>query len=336
MKAFITASIDEKNLARLKRHMDVHIEDWKITKNIFFDGEAFAKRLQEEACDVLIVEADLVQKEVLEGCGLKMVGACRGDPVNVDVELATKLGVPVFYTPARNAEAVADLTLCFMLMIARNVYPAISFVKGNRDKLDNKDDYLKMYQSMTGVELYGRTVGIVGFGAIGQRVAQRVRPFGSRIIAYDPFVEDSVYTELGAEKADLETVMSEADFLTIHVPDIPETKGMIGAREIALLKQGVYFVNTGRAATVEEDPLYEACASGKIQAAAFDVFWKEPVEPDNRFVVLPNVIATPHIGGASHDVVTHQSAIMCDCIEAWLEKRRPRFLANPEVFPGES
>ncbi len=334
MKAFITASIDETNLARLRQHMDVHVEDWKKTKNIFFDGDAFASRIREEGCDVLIVEADFVQKEVLEGCGLTMVGACRGDPVNVDVELATKLGIPVFYTPARNAEAVADLTLCFMLMIARNVFNAVSFVKGKREQFDNAGDYLKMYESMTGVELFGRTVGVVGFGAIGQRVAQRVQPFGSRILAYDPFVPDSVYEDLGVEKADLDTVLSEADFLTFHVPDIPETKDMIGAREIALFKEGVYLVNTGRAATIVEEPLYEACASGRIKAAAFDVFWKEPVKPDDRFVVLPNVIATPHIGGASHDVVTHQSSIICECVEAWLEKRRPRFLANPSVFPG--
>ena len=219
-----------------------------------------------------------------------------------------------------------------MIMIARNVYPAISFVKGKREQFDNAGDYLKMYESMTGVELFGRNVGIVGFGAIGQRVAQRVRPFGSRILAYDPFVPDAVYDEIGAEKADLDRVLSEADFLTVHVPDIPETKGMIGAREIGLLKDGVYFVNTGRAASVEEDPLYEACASGRIRAAAFDVFWKEPVQPDDRFVQLPNVIATPHIGGASLDVVTHQSATLCDCIEAWLEGKRPRFLANPDVF----
>ncbi len=332
MKAFVTASIDERNLARLKRHMDVHVEDWKVTKNIFFDADTFSRRIREEGCDVLIVEADFVQKEVLESCDLKMIGACRGAPVNVDVEAATRLGIPVFYTPGRNAEAVADLTLCFMIMIARNVYPAISFVKGKREQFDNAGDYLKMYESMTGVELFGRNVGIVGFGAIGQRVAQRVRPFGSRILAYDPLVPDAVYDEIGAEKADLDTVLSEADFLTVHVPDIPETKGMIGAREIGLFKDGVYFVNTGRAASVEEDPLYEACASGRIRAAAFDVFWKEPVQPDDRFVQLPNVIATPHIGGASLDVVTHQSATLCDCIEAWLEGKRPRFLANPDVF----
>lgn len=336
MKAFITATIDDGNLARLQKHMDVHIEDWKVTKNIFFDAEAFSKRILEERCDVLIVEADFVQKEVFDAVDLKMVGACRGDPVNVDLEAATRKGVPVFFTPARNAEAVADLTLCFLLMVARNVYQAVSFVKGQRERFDNAGDFLNMYEAMTGIELFRRTVGIVGFGAIGQRVAQRVRAFGSRVVAHDPFVADAVYDEIGAEKAGLDTVLSEADFLTIHAPDIPETRGMIGAREIGLLKEGVYFVNTGRAATVEEEPLYEACASGRIAAAAFDVFWKEPVQPDDRFVKLPNVIATPHIGGASHDVVTHQSAMLCECVEAWLDNRRPRFLANPDVFPSAS
>ena len=191
-----------------------------------------------------------------------------------------------------------------------------------------------MYEAMTGIELLSRTVGIVGFGAIGQRVAKRAAAFGSRVIGYDPFVESSVFEELGAEKLELDAVLSEADFLTVHLPDIPETQGFIGAREIGLLKRGVYFINTGRAATVEEEPLYGACASGQIGAAAFDVFWKEPVQPDDRFVKLPNVIATPHIGGASHDVVRHQSAMLVECIEAWLSNRRPRFLANPDVLPS--
>ncbi len=334
MKAFITASIDELGLARLRKLMDVHVEDWKETRKIFFDGAEFATRIRDEGCDVLIVEADFVPKEVFDLVDLKMVGSCRGDPGNVDVEAATRKGVPVFFTPARNAEAVADLTLCFLLMLARNVWAAVSFVKGQRERIADAANYLEMYESMTGVELYGRTVGIVGFGAIGRRVAERVRPFGSRILAYDPFVSEAQCAQSGAEKADLDRVLSEADFLTIHVPDVPEARGLIGAREIALLKEGVYFVNTGRAASVEEEPLYEACASGRIKAAAFDVFWKEPVGPEDRFVRLPNVIATPHIGGASHDVAVHQSAMICDCIEAWLAGKRPPFLFNPDVFPG--
>lgn len=332
MKTFLTASFDAASLARLRELMPVHVEDWRVTKKLFFDGAEFARRIREEGCDVVIVEADLVHSEVIEGANLKLIGACRGDPVNVDVQLATARGVPVLHTPARNADAVADLTLCFMLMLARHVYDAVAMLKGGENRFSGAGDFLKMYQAMTGVELYGRTVGVVGFGAIGQRVAKRVLAFGARAIAYDPFLPEEVFARIGAERGDLDTVLRSADILTIHVPDVPETKGMIGARQLGLLKDGVYLVNTARAASVEEEPLYQALTSGKIKAAAFDVFWSEPVEPGNRFVVLPNVIATPHIGGATSDVVRHQGEMMCESIEAYLRGERPPYIVNPQVL----
>jgi autoinducer 2 (AI-2) kinase len=332
LKAFLTASFDAASLDRLKKLMDVHVEDWRVTKKIFFDGAEFARRMNEEKCDVVIVEADLVHSEVIEGAAVKMIGACRGDPVNVDVKLASERGVPVFHTPARNADAVADLTLCFMLMLARHVHDAVSMLKGGRNRFSEAGDYLKMYEAMTGVELYGRTVGIVGFGAIGQRVAKRVSAFGARALAFDPFLPDEVFARLGAERGDLDRVLREADFLTIHAPDAPQTRGMIGARELGLMKEGAYFLNLARASVVEEEPLYQAIASSRIRAAAFDVFWNEPVQPDDRFVQLPNVIATPHIGGATVDVVRHQGEMMCDTIEAYLRGERPPYIANPEVL----
>ena len=124
MKALITASFDPAAKARLARHMEVLHEDWKERQSIYFDGQQFAKRITEAGADVLIVEADLVHAEVLDACPLEMIGVCRGDPVNVDLDLATKKGIPVFHTPGRNADAVADLTLAFMLMLARHL-PAI-------------------------------------------------------------------------------------------------------------------------------------------------------------------------------------------------------------------
>ncbi len=332
MKAFLTASFDEKSRARLEKLMPVHVEDWRVTKNLYFDGAQFAQRIREEGCDVVIVEADLVPREVIEGVDLKMIGACRGQPVNVDIALATEKGIPVFHTPARNADAVADLTLCFLLMLARHVYDAVSFVARGESRFSGAGDFLKMYEALTGVELYGRTLGLVGFGAIGQRVAKRALAFGARVVAYDPFVPDAVFAELGVQRASLDDVLRAADFLSLHVPDIPETQGMIGERELSLLKEGVYFVNTARAAAVAEEPLYQALASGRIRAAAMDVFWNEPVQPDNRFVKLPNVIATPHIGGATVDVIVHQGEMMCDSIEAYLRGERPPYIANPEVL----
>lgn len=332
MKAFLTASFDAESRARLERLMPVHVEDWRVTKRIFFDGDEFARRLREEACDVAIVEADLVHAEVIEAADLKMIGACRGDPVNVDVALATKRGIPVFHTPARNADAVADLTLGFMLTLARHLYAAIGFVKGEKGAIASAGDFLKMYEAMTGIELYGRTVGLVGFGAIGQRVARRVLAFGAQVAAYDPHVADAVFAEIGARRDTLPGVLGAADFLSVHVPDIEATRGLIGPAELALLKPGVYFVNTARAAAVDEEGLYQGLVSGRIRGAALDVMWNEPVQPDNRFARLDNVLITPHIGGATTDVITHQGEMICESIEAWLRGERPRFLANPDVL----
>lgn len=336
MKAFITAPMDPTCLARVKRLMDVHVEDWRETKNIFFDAPTFTQRIQELGADVLIVEADFIQREVIEANDLKMIASCRGDPVNVDLAAATKKGIPVFNAPGRNADAVADLTLCFMLTLARHVYDALSFVKGKRDHFTGASDFINMYEAMTGVELYGRTVGLVGFGAIGQRVARRVLAFGARVLAYDPYVQDGVFESIGAKRGELDEVLSTADFLSLHLPDIPATKGMLGAREIGLFKKGVYFINTARAASVDEEPFYEACASGHIKGAALDVFWTEPVQPDNRFIKLPNVIATPHIGGATTDVIVHHGEMICDSIEAYLRGERPPYIANPEVLGSKA
>ena len=221
-----------------------------------------------------------------------------------------------------------------MLMLARHVYDAVSLLKGGGNRFSEAGDYLKMYEAMTGLELYGRTVGIVGFGAIGQRVAKRVLAFGARALAFDPYQKDEVFSRFGTARGDLDQVMREADFLTIHAPDAAETKGMIGERELGLMKDGAYFLNLARAAVVEEEPLYQSVSSGRIRAAAFDVFWNEPVQPDDRFVKLPNVIATPHIGGATVDVVRHQGEMMCETIEAYLRGERPPYIANPKVLKG--
>lgn len=334
MKALLTASFDPVNLERLGKLMSFHVEDWRETKKIFFESKELIDRIQGEGCDVLIVEADFVQREVIEKTDLKMIGTCRGAPVNIDVAAATEKGIPVFNTPARNADAVADLTLCFMLTLARHVYDAVAFVKGGHSHYGGASDFLKMYEAMTGVELYGRTVGIVGFGAIGQRVSNRVGAFGARVVAFDPYQPDEVFREWGAERGDLDAVLTRADFLTLHLPDIPATKGLLGPAEIAKLKPGVLFVNTARAASVDEEALFQALSTRRIGGAALDVFWQEPVQSDNRFVQLPHVIATPHIGGATVDVVTHQGEMMCESIEAYLRGERPRYIVNPDVLKG--
>jgi D-3-phosphoglycerate dehydrogenase len=329
MRALITASFDEAAKARLARRMDVVHEDWKVRQSIYFDGNEFAARIRGVGADVLIVEADLVREEVLEACALRMIGCCRGDPINVDLDLATRKGIPVFHTPGRNADAVADLTVAFLLALARHLVAIQDTYRGTGGAVGSAADFLKLYTRFTGVELGGRTIGLVGLGAVGREVAARLVPFKARIVAYDPYVREA---PPGVELVALDDLLRTADFVSLHAPVTDETRNLVSRERLALLRPSAYFVNTARAALTDEDALYEMLAAGRLAGAALDVLVDEPLQPGNRFLALPNVLLTPHIGGATADVTRHQSEIVVDAIERWLAGERPRFLANPAVL----
>ncbi len=329
MRALVTASFDDAAKVRLARHMEVVHEDWKVRQAIYFDGAEFAERIRQVGADVLILEADLVHAEVLETCPLKMIGCCRGDPVNIDLELATRKGIPVFHTPGRNADAVADLTLAFMLALARHLAAIHETFAPGAERMAGAGDYLKMYARFTGFELGGRTVGVVGLGAVGREVAARLLAFKARVRAYDPYVQEP---PAGVELVSLETLLRESDIVSLHAPVTPETQNLLSRERLALLKPSAYVVNTARAALTDEDALYAMLRDGRLAGAALDVLTDEPLQPGNRFLGLPNVIVTPHIGGATVDVVRHQSEIVVDAIERWLRGERPRWIANPAVL----
>jgi phosphoglycerate dehydrogenase-like enzyme len=333
VRALITASFAERAKARLARLMEVVHEDWKVRGSIYFDGDEFARRITAAGADVLIVEADLVHAEVLERCPLRMIGCCRGDPVNVDLELATRKGVPVFHTPGRNADAVADLTIAFMLMLARCL-PAIHETYRHGDaRVAAAGDYLRLYARFTGVELGGLTVGLIGLGAVGREVAARLRAFRARVVAHDPYVPEP---PPGVEPRPLEELLREADVVSLHAPVTPETQGLLSRERLALLRPSAFLVNTARAALTDEDALHEMLADGRLAGAALDVLGDEPLQPGNRFLALPNVIVTPHIGGATVDVTRHQSEIVVEAIERHLRGERPRWVANPAVLDPRS
>lgn len=331
MRALITASFHPDGLERLRRHMDVVHEDWRTSKQIHFDCARFAEHLRDVGTDVLIVEADLVRDEVFDAGLLRLIGCCRGDPINVDLDRATALGVPVLFTPARNADAVADLTLAFMLALIRHVYEVNRALKSGEMQFQSTRDYLDVYGRYGGFELGSAVVGIVGLGAIGQRVARRCAAFGARVLAFDPAQPPEVFASHGAEPCALDDLLARADILTIHCPESSATHHLIGREQIARLKRGAYLLNLARASIVDDDAFYEALVNDHLAGAALDVFRDEPVQPDNRFVRLPNVLVAPHLGGATRDVVRHQTDMIVDGIEAWLRGERPRLLANPDV-----
>lgn len=332
MKALVTASFTPEGLRRLGRHMDVVHEDWRAKQAIYFDGAQFARRIGELGADVLIVEADLVHDEVLDQTRLRLIGCCRGDPINIGIERATALGIPVLYAPGRNADAVADLTLGFMLALARHVYTVNHLLKSGQLTFTGTKDYLGAYQAYGGFELNGVIIGVVGFGAIGRRVVQRARAFGSRVLVADPFVAPEAVCAAGAELVALDDLVRQADLLTLHCPDTPENVGLLSAERVRAMKRGAYLLNLARAAIVDDDALYAALRDGHLAGAALDVFADEPVRPENRYVQLPNVLVAPHLGGATRDVVRHQTDLILDGIEAWLRGERPTHVANPTVL----
>jgi D-3-phosphoglycerate dehydrogenase / 2-oxoglutarate reductase len=333
MKVYVTANLTEAGLARLRGElgMEVVYDPWSAEHRILM-SEDLAEKLKAAKAEAVILEVDLCHEEVFESVDLKFIGVCRGDPLNVDVDEATSRGIPVFFTPARNADAVADLTLAFMICQLRNVISAHNLLVSGTFDPESPSAFMAFFRKMTGFELGSRVAGIVGLGAVGSAVAKRLQAFGATILAYDPYAPAERLAQYGAKRVELAELFRESDLVTLHAADVDETEGMITAELIAAMKPTAFFLNLARAQLVDNDALYQALKEKKIAGAAFDVFQSEPPRPDEPFIHLDNVIVTPHLGGATHDVVRHQTDIVLDDIAAFLAGRKPRYCVNPKVL----
>lgn len=333
MRALVTARFDEKAVEELGEYIDVVYRSWSETKRVLSQRELVELANSLEA-NILIVELEQVDREVIESVeGLKLVGVCRNDPRrNVDIEAATERGVPVIYTPGRNTNAVAELTVAVMLVLLRRL-PMIYFkLRSGSVRIDSFEAFAEHYNDWLGSELHGKTVGIVGLGRIGYRVAEILRAFGARILVYDPYVSDERVKSVGGERVDLETLLRGSDIVTLHVPPTEETVNMIGRREIELMKPSAVLVNLANPVIIDEDALYDALWRGRIAGAALDVFYEEPVDSTNRFLQLDNVVVTPHIGGNTVETIRRHSWMIVEDVLRCLRGERPLHLANPEVW----
>lgn len=234
---------------------------------------------------------------------LRIAGRAGVGLDNVDVEAATARGILVINAPTANILSATEHTMALLLSLCRHVPQADASVRRGEWK---RSKFL-------GLELSGKTLGIIGLGRIGSRVALRARAFGMRILAHDPYIATAAAEKANAELVDLPTLIREADFVTVHTPLTDETKGMIAAEEIAAMKDGVVLVNCARGGIYDERALADALKSGKVAAAAVDVYEQEPPGPDHPFLTAPNLILTPHIGAntiEAQDRVAVQTAEM--------------------------
>ncbi len=274
-RVLITDPIAEEGVEKLRSHgLEVDVRpDLK--------GDALVQGIR--GYHVLIVRsATKVTKDVIEASdALEIIGRAGVGLDNIDLEAAKAKGIKVLNTPGATAISVAELTLGLILGTLRAIpYLDRALREGRWEK------------KRKGLELYGKTVGIIGLGRIGTEVAKRLQAFGVRILAYDPFRQDSPWAEL----VDLETLLRQSDIVTIHVPLTPETRHLINADRISRMKDGAILINTARGGIVDEQALYNALVSGKLRAAALDVYETEPLPADHPLRTLDQVILTPHTG----------------------------------------
>ncbi len=246
--------------------------------------------------------------------------ATRGDPNNVDIAGATAAGIPVLNTPARNADAVAEMTVALLLAATRHVLTADADVRSGNIFRDGSIPY----QRFRAAEIAGLTAGLVGLGAVGRATQWRLLGLGLRVIAHDPYNPDARHS--------LDELLSEADVISLHAPVTDDTSGMIGAREFAAMRDGVVFLNTARAQLHDTDALVDALVAGKVGAAGLDHFAGEWLPVDHPLVGMGNVVLTPHIGGATFDTEARQAQMVADDLEALLAGNAPAHIVNPEVL----
>ena len=258
--------------------------------------------------DALIVRsATKVTPKIIEaGKNLKIIGRAGVGVDNVDLPTATKNGVIVVNSPEGNTVAAAEHTWAMLLTMARQIPQAHGKLKGG--VWDKK--------SFKGVEVLNKTLGIVGLGKIGRRVAAYALGMGMRVIAADPFVTEEYTKSIGVELKDLEIVVKESDFITFHIPKTKETLHMVNAEMIKKMKKGVRIVNVARGGIIDENALAEALKSGQVAAAALDVFEKEPLPADSPLLALDNLVVTPHLGAST---VEAQVNVAVDVVEQIIE-----------------
>ncbi len=320
--ALVTAPFRGPGLAILEDVADVILDPWidHVPMRVL-DGAGLAKWVSDTGAEILIVESDFVMGDEIMDSGLIAIGSCRGDPNNVDVAAATAAGIPVMSAPGRNADGVAELAVALALAAGRHVLPADADLRAGEVF---KDDTIP-YQRYRGWQLAGRTAGLIGLGAVGLATQWRLVGLGMNVISYDPF-------NPAATHGDLDSLLAEADLVSMHAPPNPDTLGMMNSGRFAAMKDGAIYVNSARGGLHDLEALTEALQTGKLAAAGLDHFDGEQLPDGHPLTTMKNVVLTPHIGGATYDTEINHSNMIGTAIAELLRGETPANCINPEVL----
>lgn len=343
--AFVTSDLTPAQLDRLTQRCRVRQGGWGYTGVRLTPNELVIAAVDAE---ILLIGYESLPRRVIQSLPrLRLIGCTRSTPVNVDLAAATLRRIPVLHTPGRNTQTAAEFTLGLMLAAAHHIARAHHALKCGRylgapapdfSIADHSEDVTwdldgkSPFKDFQGLELAGRCLGIIGLGKIGSRVAQLAQAFEMRVIAYSPHSTTKEADVLQVQLVDLDTLLQEADFISIHASMTDQTCKMLGEREFNLMKPSAYLINTSRAAIIDQDTLIKALQQRRIAGAALDVFWLEPLPANHPLLTLENVTITPHLAGATQEVKERHSNMLVDDVFAWLDGHRPTHVANPEVW----
>lgn len=320
LKILVSDTLSEEGLKILKE-----VKEFQVDVMTQLKPEELKERIKDYHA-LIVRSATKVTKDVISNAvNLKAIGRAGVGLDNVDLEAATQKGIIVMNTPAGNTISTAEHTLSMILSLSRNIPQAnTSTKKGewNRSKF-------------MGVELYNKTLGVIGFGRIGSEVSKRALSFGMKILAYDPFLSKEIAEGLGVEVVELKDLLKRADYISVHTPLTEETKHIISTDEFAIMKKGVRVVNCARGGIIDESALVNAVKQGKIAGAAIDVFEKEPLTPESELLKLDNVIVTPHLGASTEEAQVNVAIEVAEIVRDALLGRGIRNAANYPCIEAE-
>jgi len=277
--------------------------------------------------EIIITQLAPITSRVISACSrLKIIGCCRGGPVNVNVRAATERKIPVMNTPGRNEVAAAEFAVGMILCLLKPILPAHQDLKRGIWR----GDFYQYHKC--GEEISGKKIGLIGFGKVASRVCKILLAFDARVLVYDPYVEKEKIRGFGAWPTDLETLLKESHLVSLHARLTSETYKLIGEKEISLMRSGAYLVNSARGGLVDYGALYRALKEGRLKGAALDTFDPEPPPPNSPLLKLNNVVLTPHLAGSSRETAHRGIKMLVEDIAKYLRGEIPENCVNPEVF----
>jgi glyoxylate reductase len=322
-KVYVTRQLFDEAIEILEEHAEVEVYEG-------VDDAIPRELLLEKVADVeglLPLLTERIDAEVMDAAeGLKVISNYAVGYNNIDVAAATERGIYVTNTPGILTDTTADCAFALLMAVARRIPEADRHVK--------EGGWIHAWgpRMFVGTDVHGKTLGIIGLGRIGSAIARRAKGFDMNVIYYDEHRRRDLERELGVQYAPLKELLTESDYVSLHVPLTASTRHMIGKRELTMMKETAFLINTSRGPVVDEDALYKALRDGDIAGAGLDVFEREPLSPDSPLKGLDNAVITPHIASASVETRTKMATTAAINLVSVLQGREPPNLVNPEVL----